>query len=72
MAHEVEDLRLHRHIERGRGVVGDKQLLSIGQGRLGYFQFGSEYYEMVLTNILPPGFGDANVATKHKQSNRRD
>jgi hypothetical protein len=23
-------------------------------------------------DILPPGFGDANVATKHKQSNRRD
>ena len=29
-------------------------------------------YEMGSINILPPGFGDANVATKHKQSNRRD
>jgi hypothetical protein len=34
MAHEVEDLRLHGHIERGSRVVGDEQLLSIGQRRL--------------------------------------
>src|SRR6266566_8318884 len=25
-----------------------------------------------LFDILPPGFGDADVATEHKQSNRRD
>ena len=24
--HQLEDLRLHRHVERGRGLVGDEQL----------------------------------------------
>ena len=34
--------------------------------------FPARNRNVVLVDILPPGFGDANVPTEHKQSNRRN
>ncbi len=61
VAHQVEDLGLDRHVERGRRFVGDQELGLAGQGHRDHHALGHAAGHLVRVGLQTPfRIGDAD------------